>query len=104
MTCRTVKQLHTFHLHRQGSDDLPGYRNQLLLSLPHRPSTVFGYRQIRRIARTCLNSRGVHARKRFRIRFYFDVVLESSPAVLRLMDELEAELGNFTFLAGTAIR
>jgi chorismate mutase/prephenate dehydratase len=76
-------------------------RISLLLSLPHRPGAL--YSAIAKFAALGLNLLKLESRPMpgsdFEFRFYFDVaVTDRSPAVLRLMDELEAELENFTFL------
>ncbi len=76
-------------------------RISLLLSLPHRPGAL--YSAIAKFAALGLNLLKLESRPMpgsdFEFRFYFDIaVTDRSPAVLRLMDELEAELENFTFL------
>ncbi len=76
-------------------------RISLLLSLPHRPGSL--YSVIARFAALGLNLLKLESRHTpgsdFEFRFYFDIAApERSQAVLRLLDELEAELENFTFL------
>ncbi|NLF93963.1 MAG: bifunctional chorismate mutase/prephenate dehydratase [Oligosphaeraceae bacterium] len=76
-------------------------RISLLLSLPHRPGAL--YSVIAKFAALGLNLLKLESRPMpgsdFEFRFYFDIAApERSAAVLRLLDELESELENFTFL------
>ncbi len=76
-------------------------RISLMLSLPHRPGAL--YSVIAKFAALGLNLLKLESRPMpgsdFEFRFYFDIAApERSEAVLRLLDELEAELDNFTFL------
>jgi len=81
---------------------LPGAcRISLVMSLPHRPGSL--YSVIAKFAALGLNLLKLESRpvsgSDFEFRFYFDLATtECSPAVLNLMNELEHELEDFTFL------
>jgi chorismate mutase/prephenate dehydratase len=81
---------------------LPGAcRISLVMSLPHRPGSL--YSVIAKFAALGLNLLKLESRpvsgSDFEFRFYFDLAAtECSPAVLNLMNELEHELEDFTFL------
>ncbi|MCR4572160.1 MAG: chorismate mutase [Lentisphaeria bacterium] len=81
---------------------LPGAsRISLVMSLPHRPGSL--YSVIAKFAALGLNLLKLESRpvsgSDFEFRFYFDLAAtECSPAVLNLMNELEHELDDFTFL------
>ncbi len=81
---------------------LPGAnRISLIVSLPHRPGAL--YSLLAKFAALGLNLLKLESRPApgsdFEFRFYFDLSApECSPALLRLLDELQRDLDFFTFL------